>query len=66
MNKYNAWLSDSDCNPIDGTDRIILAKSRRDVMKYIASEYGIKLSGNKILKLPDGKIWSCMLIENNV
>jgi len=57
-NKYNAWKSDSNGNPIEGTDRIFTGKSTRSFLKHIAYEEGIEHNHNDVLvRLKNGDMW---------
>ena len=59
MARYNAWLSDKKCNPIEKTDRIFNAPTKRWVVKHLAHENNIKVEHNTlIVRLPNGNCWN--------
>ena len=63
QHKYNAWKADKNCNPIEGTDRIFTAKSKRSVIKHLAHEEGVEiLPGALIVKCKDGTFWNASKI----
>ena len=58
MKRYNAWKADEKCNPIEGTDRILVGQSKRAVIKHLADEEGVKHQHNDmIVRCKDGTIW---------
>lgn len=62
-NKYSVWLADSSCNPIEGTDRILLGPSQRWIMKHLAYESGVEYRPNSlIVRLPNGNFWNASKI----
>ncbi len=59
-NKYNVWLADANCNPIEGTDKYYWGRSARWVMQHVAAENGIKIKqGALIVRLPNGNAYYC-------
>lgn len=57
-NKYLAWKTDSIGNPIEGTDRIFKAESKRNVVKLLAYEEGIEQPHNHfIVRCKDNTNW---------
>ena len=64
-NKYNVWKTDSKCNPIEGTDKIMRAPSKRWLMNHIAYENGVEiLHGSLIVRLPNGDMWTATKRNN--
>lgn len=58
LKKYNAWKAKSNCEPIEGTDRILTGFSKRSIIKHLAFEEGVEYKHNDmIVKLQDGTIW---------
>ena len=58
LKKFNAWLVTSSCEPISGTDRILIGESKRKVLRHLADEEGVKLQYNqKIVRLQNGNSW---------
>jgi hypothetical protein len=59
MNKnYLAWKAKANGDPIDGTDRILTGASKREIIKHLAFEEGVKHQHNDmIVKLNDGTMW---------
>lgn len=56
--KYSVWLADSKCNPINGTDRIMIGPSKKYVLKYLAYEENITYQGwESLISLPNGNRW---------
>lgn len=56
--KYNAWKTLSNGDPIEGTDRIFRAESKRNVMKALAFEEGVtQPHGSLIVRCNDGTMW---------
>lgn len=56
--KYNAWKADSFCNPIEGTDRILIGESKRRIIQHLAFEEGVKHQHNDMLvRCKDGTMW---------
>lgn len=63
MKKYDVWKADKNGNPIDGTDRVIKAKSKRDVIKHLAHEEGVEHNHNDmVVQCNDGTLWCCSSI----
>lgn len=62
-NKFLCWKSKTNGEPIEGTDRILSAPSKRWAIKHLAFELGVKIEeGDLIIKLPSGEYWCCMYI----
>jgi len=58
MKTYNVWKAKANCEPIEGTDRLVSAPSKRWVLEQIAYEEGVKHNRNHmVVKLPNGEIW---------
>jgi len=56
--KYNAWKADAKSNPIEGTDKIFLAKTKRAVLRHIAYEEGVDYQHNDVcVRCKDGTTW---------
>lgn len=56
--RYNVWKANSQCEPIEGTDRILLGKSKRNVLKHLAYEEKVEYKHNdRVIKLPNGDMW---------
>ena len=63
-NKYEAWKAKPNCEPIEGTERIILGKSKREVIGYLAYEEGVEHKHNDmIVRCKDGTIWCAHKID---
>lgn len=63
INRYNVWLADSKCTPIEGTDRIITGPSQRWIMRHLAYENGVEYKPNMlIVRLPNGNFWNASKI----
>jgi hypothetical protein len=63
MKKYNAWKANSKCEPIEGTDRILLGENKRNVLRHLAYEEGVEYKhGDLIVKLPNGEMWCVSII----
>lgn len=55
---YNAWKANSNCEPIEGTDRTLTCESKRAVIKHLAFEEGVEHKHNDMLvRCKDGTIW---------
>lgn len=58
QNKYNAWKAKPNCDPIEGTDRILTGVSKRAIIKHLAFEEGVEHQHNDmIVRCKDGNIW---------
>ena len=56
--KYSVWLADARCNPIDGTDRVMIGPSIKYVLKYLAYEENVIFQGwESSIKLANGNRW---------
>ena len=56
--KFNIWRAKSNGDPIDGTDYIMNAPSKRWALKHIAYENNVELPHNSmIVRLPNGEFW---------
>jgi hypothetical protein len=61
--QYNAWKANSKGDPIEGTDRILTAISKRSVMKHLAHEEGVEYQHNDmIVRCNDGTFWCSKII----
>ena len=60
---FHVWKADSNCEPIDGTDRMIRANSMREVMRMIAFEEKIinHIHNSLIVRLPHGDFWTSFI-----
>lgn len=57
-NRYNAWKTDSNLNPIEGTDRILTANSKRAVVRHLSYEEGVEyVYSSMIVRCKDGTLW---------
>lgn len=57
-NLYHIFKVDEKCNYIEGTERIIPAKSRRFILGLLSSELSIKINDwDTCIKLQDGSRW---------
>jgi len=57
-NKYVAWKTLSDLEPISGTDRILLGKSKREIINFLAYEEKVPHNHNDMfVKCNDGTKW---------
>ena len=66
MNKYSAWKAKkSTCDPIPGTDRVLLAKSARKALNHLADEEGVKYYGQCIVRCKNGDFWTVQILERN-
>lgn len=64
MNKYNCWKVNCKCEPIPGTDRIIIGPSKRWILRQLAFEENVPYSHNDmIIKLPNGDMWCVQQIS---
>ena len=62
--KYTAWKSSKNADPIEGTDRVFSAISARKVLSLLASEEGVKYYPHmKIIRCSDGTFWSVSLLN---
>lgn len=58
MKRFNAWMANSKCEPIEGTGRILLGVSKRAVLQHIADENNVKHQrSSMVVKLSDGNFW---------
>ncbi len=58
MKKFNAWKAKSNCDPIEGTDRLFTGNSKRDVLQHLAYEEGVEHNRNDmVVILPNGDMW---------
>ena len=58
QHKYNAWKAKSNCEPIEGTDRIFTGVSKRSIIKHLAFEEGVEHHHNDmIVRCKDGTVW---------
>lgn len=59
LRNYNIWKADTNGNPIEGSDRILSARSKRKALKHIADEIGIPYDGRSlIIRCPDGSFYN--------
>lgn len=57
--RYLAWKSDSSCNPIAGTDRILEGKSVRWILQHLAYEEKVEHNHNDVIvRCKDGTFWN--------
>jgi hypothetical protein len=58
--RYLCWRCLPNGDPIEGTDRIINAKSQRAVIKHVAYTEGIDIRhGALIARCDNGEFWTC-------
>lgn len=58
MNRYNAWKAKPNCEPIEGTDRILTGVSKRAILKHLAYEEKVEYQHNDmIVRCKDGNMW---------
>lgn len=58
LNRYNVFKTNKNCEPIEGSDRIITGLSRRAIAKHLAYEEGVEMPANSyIVRCKDGSIW---------
>lgn len=63
MPRYNAWKSQGNCEPIEGTDRTLEAKTKRLAIRHLAYEEGIKWEYNDMQVIcKDGTRWNIQKI----
>jgi hypothetical protein len=56
--KYYAYKVDKDCNPIDNTERCLIGKTKRAVLKHLAHEEGVPAPLNPtVIRCKDKTIW---------
>ena len=56
--KYQVWKTDSKCEPINGTDRVMSGSNRKSVVKHLAYEEGVTYKeGDILVKCKNGDIW---------
>ena len=56
--KYNAWKAKPNCDPIEGTDKILSGTSKRATLDHLAFEEGVKRGHNEMLvRCNDGMLW---------
>lgn len=61
--RYTAWKTDSNLEPIEGTDRILKGSSRKSIVKHIAYEEGVTYKeGDILVRCKDGNIWFVMYL----
>ena len=61
--KYYIWKTNSSCEPIEGSNRILEGPSERWIIKHIAHENGIKVLPNaKLVRLENGDMWFAEVI----
>lgn len=46
-NKYEAWKAKPNCEPIEGTERIIIGNTKREVISYLAYEESVEHKHNE-------------------
>jgi len=57
--KFEAWKSDSKCNPIENTERNFTGPNREFVLKFLAFEEGVELKPGSIhVECQDGSRWN--------
>jgi len=59
LKRYNVWKSNSNSDPIDGTDRTLTGPSKRWIMRQITYENNIKYNNELIVRLPNGCFYNC-------
>jgi hypothetical protein len=65
--KYLCWKCSPNGYPIEGTDRIISAKSKRAAIKEIAYAEGIVIEHGALLARCDtGEFWACAVKERTI
>ena len=58
LNRYNVCKTNKNCEPIEGSYRIITGLSRRAIAKHLAYEEGVETPANSyIVRCKDGNIW---------
>ena len=58
LNRYNVCKTNKNCEPIEGSDRIITGVSRRAITKHLAYEEGVEIPANIcIVRCKDDNIW---------
>jgi hypothetical protein len=56
--KYNIWKADQKCAPIEGTNYILDAPTKRWALDHVAHINGVKRGHNDmVVKMPNGEFW---------
>ena len=56
--RYQAWKAQPNCDPIEGTDRILTGTSKRAILRHLAYEEGVEYEHSGIrVKCKDGTMW---------
>jgi len=56
--RYNAWKTNDNFEPIEGTDRILTGPSKRWIVKHLASEEGVEYKNDiMMVKCKDDTLW---------
>ncbi len=56
--KYFVWKTNSNGEPIDGTDRVLTGSSKKSVVKHLAYEEGVQYTeGDILVKCKNGDVW---------
>ncbi len=56
--RYQAWKANPNCDPIEGTDRILTGTSKRAILQHLAHEEGVEHNHNDMsVKCKDGTMW---------
>lgn len=58
MKVYNVWKTDSNGNPIDGSDRILTGSNLYSILKHLAYEEGVLIKETDLfVRCENGEIW---------